>query len=687
MIRFPIIFLLLCSIGLFAQTYTINGLVADENDQPLIGVNIFIKETIIGTATNSKGEFSIPKLENKNYILSVSMIGYEKKEVNIELGKSLSEYIKIQLAKSSFQVDQVIVTASKHKSTIKDLTVSASIISSDRINEKNTITLDQVLRYEPGVTITEDQISIRGSSGYSLGAGSRVLTAIDGIPLFTGDSGEIIWQMIPPTEIERVEVVKGAASSMYGSNAMGGVVNVITKEITSNPLTYVKLFGGIYDKPRYDEWKWSDNTQPYYGLSLSHSQSFGKLGISGLFSYLADDGYRKNDFEKRYSGYLKAIYDFSENTSLTFIGSGYTRDRGTFTYWRGINDVLLPSKEEIGQTTPSDRFVLGILFNHMINKDISLLIKPSLYSSYWYDESESSNNSKSNLYRTEVQMNFNLGENSLIIGGIEGSVNNVTSSIFGDRNSRGFGIYSQWEYNLSESYLISIGARYDYFNLDSLDSSSDVSPKIGLNYKLTKSTTLRASAGKGFRAPTLAEAFASTTTNGISVKPNPNLQSERSYTFEIGGSQELFSIFFIDLALFHNQYENFIEPLIDPDDGNIVFENIEDARVMGLEISGTLSLFKKSWNIKAGYTYLNSEDLATGKELKYRPKHSYIISSDYFIGSFLFGLDFRHNSKVAEIDDALIDFGLVPDGDERVDINVLDLRAGYRLIFDDFPFS
>jgi len=685
MIRSILVISFLLLLHLSAQTFKISGTVNDEKDQPLVGANILLKGTVIGTATNPKGEFELSKLKKKNYLLVISMIGYEKKEIDVNFNSTEIQHLTIKLKKESLRVNQVIITASKHQNTIRNLPVSASVINSERINEKNFITLDQALRYEPGIIITEDQISIRGSSGYSLGAGTRVLTAIDGIPLYTGDSGEIIWQLIPPSEIDRVEVVKGAASSMYGSTAMGGVVNVISKDITSKPLTYVKTFAGTYDKPRYDEWKWSNNLQSYFGATISHSRTMGKLGITGLFSYFQDDGYRKNDWEKRYSGYLKAVYNFNESTSLTFIGSGYSRDKGTFTYWRGINDALLPPEDEIGQVTPSDRFVLGFLFNHMFNEKVSLIIKPSLYNSYWYDASESANSSRSKLYRTEVQVNWTLAEGSLLVSGVEGQYNTVTSSIFGDRKSEGFGIYSQWEYRLSKSFLFTVGARYDYSKLDTLDSSSDISPKVGLNYKLSKMTILRASAGKGFRAPTLAEAFTSTTTSGITVKPNPLLKPEKSYSLEIGGNHKFSSLFLVDIALFDNEYENFIEPVIDPKDGNIVFENIANARVFGMETSGTLSLLNNKLISKVGYTNLNSKNLETGKELKYRPKHSVIFSMDYSISSFKVGFDFRYNSRVEEIDDALIDFGLVPDGDERVDIKVLDLRAGYKLIIGDLP--
>lgn len=685
MIKTTSILLFLIVLELSAQNFQLKGLVTDVKDQPLVGANIYLKGTVIGTATNSKGEFLFSKLKGNFYSLHISMIGYQKKIIEIELRDGISEIITIKLNKSNFQVDQVIVTASKHRNEIRSLPVSASVINSERINEKNFITLDQALRYEPGINVTEDQISIRGSSGYSLGAGSRVLTALDGIPLYSGDSGEITWQVIPPSEIARVEIVKGAASSMYGSTAMGGVVNVISKETTSKPLTYIKTFAGVYDKPSYDEWKWSDNLQSNFGVTLSHSRTIGKLGITGLFSYFENDSYRKNNWEKRYSGYLKAIYNFNEFTSLTFLGSGYSRDMGTFTYWKGINDALLPPDDEIGQTIPSDRYVVGLLFNHMFNDEITLIVKPSLYSSYWFDSSESSNSSKSELYRTEAQVNWTISKGSLLISGIEGQYNIVTSSIFGDRNSNGLGVYSQWEYHYSNDLLLTMGARFDYSKLDTLDSSSDISPKVGINYQYSDATIFRASAGKGFRAPTLAEAFTSTTTSGITVKPNPDLKSETSYSFEVGGNHEVFTNLFLDIALFYNDYQNFIEPIIDPTDGKIVFENITHARVNGLEFSGTLLLFNKMLNVKAGYTFLNSEDLETGKELKYRPKHSFVFAIDYSIGQFLCGLDFRYNSRVDEIDDALIDFGLVPDGDERVDIKVLDLRAGYKFFIDKLP--
>ncbi|MEN8194484.1 MAG: TonB-dependent receptor, partial [Bacteroidota bacterium] len=368
-----------------------------------------------------------------------------------------------------------------------------------------------------------------------------------------------------------------------------------------------------------------------------------------------------------------------------FIGSGYTRDKGTFTYWKGLNDALLPPDQEIGQITPSDRFVIGLLFNHMVSDNISVIVKPSLYSSYWYDASESANSSKSELYRTEAQMDWKLDDKSILISGIEGQYNIVTSSIFGDRTSNGFGIYTHWEYNISKSLLFTLGARYDYSKLDTLELSNDVSPKVGLNYKLNKNTILRASAGKGFRAPTLAEAFTSTTTSGITVKPNPKLKSETSYTIEIGGNHSFSKIFFLDIALFDNEYHNFIEPVIDPEDGNIVFENITRARILGAEASGTFSLFEKNLILKMGYTLLDSKDKETGKELKYRPKNSLVLSGDYTIGLFKAGFDFRYNSRVEEIDNALIDFGLVPDGKARVDIKVLDLRAGYNLVIREFP--
>ena len=148
--------------------------------------------------------------------------------------------VNFQLEPTSYQYDQLVITANKHSQDLREVAASGYVIDSKIFSERGYQKIDDAFRYVPGVTMTLDQISIRGSSGYSRGAGTRVLVAMDGIPIYTPDTGEIIWELIPITEIERVEILKGATSSLYGSSAIGGVINIISKEITTNPVSYFK---------------------------------------------------------------------------------------------------------------------------------------------------------------------------------------------------------------------------------------------------------------------------------------------------------------------------------------------------------------------------------------------------------------------------------------------------------------
>ena len=224
----------------------------------------------------------------------------------------------------------------KYSQNINEVAASTYIIDTKKFSQKNFQKLDDAFRYVPGVTMTLDQISIRGSSGYSRGAGTRVLVTLDGIPIYAPDSGEIVWELVPVSEIGRVEVIKGSASSLYGSSALGGVINIISKEFTSNPITFMKLQGGFYSKPSHKEWEWTNKTLYYNSQTISHSRSFGKLGVSASISRLEDLSYRQNEDQLRYSGYLRANYNFSEFTTLSFLGAGFTRERSTFVFWQDL---------------------------------------------------------------------------------------------------------------------------------------------------------------------------------------------------------------------------------------------------------------------------------------------------------------------------------------------------------------
>jgi iron complex outermembrane receptor protein len=650
-----------------------------------VGVNIVISGTQYGVSTNANGGYKISNLEPGNYKIEFSAIGFEKRSFEDIIIKDRSIRLDVKLKFTAIEWDEVLVTAGKYEQKKSDLPVSVEIISGTEFTEQNFSNLEDALRYVPGVNMTEDQISIRGSSGYSRGAGSRALLAIDGLTFYTGDTGETVWEMIPVTELQRVEIIKGAASSLYGSSAIGGVINGLTREISKRPLTTLNGFYGFYDKPHYDKWDWSGQLRPFNGLTLSHSNTFGNFGFNVSLTRLEDLSYRQDDFFKKYIGFVKAAYNFSPSSSITLLANTFNKRSGNFLYWKDSRNALIPPEANRNERIETDRYLFGIIYKSLLNNELYLNIRTSYYRNHFKDTGTALNESTSNLYRGEVQLTANISDKIILASGLEGNTSDVNSNLFGNPNAYGIGVYSVADISFSFPLITSLGIRYDYSILDSLSGSGAVSPKLGLNYKLLSNLIFRSSLGTGFRAPTLAEAFTSTSTSGITVKPNPDIKSESNLTFEFGINYLPFNFLIFDLAVFQNEYYDMIEPGIDPADGLVVFQNVVRARIQGFEANSAIEFIPDQLKLTFNYTYMWARDLENSEALKYRPRHLFYSSFDFRKWNFDFGIDFRFWSEVEKIDEELIDLGIVTDGDLLVPAYITDFRAGYNFISTGLP--
>jgi iron complex outermembrane receptor protein len=668
-----------------AQTYSISGTVVDTLNNPLARVNIVLIETNYGVSSNGNGKYQIPNLSPGNYEIEFSAIGYNKYRLDSVVIIDRSIIINAVLKEIVIESKEVLVTAGKYEQKKSELPVSSEIILGSEFIESNYSNLEDALRYVPGVNMTEDQISIRGSSGYSRGAGSRALLAIDGFTFYTGDTGEIVWEMIPVTELQRVEIIKGAASSLYGSSAIGGVINGLTREISKEPLTIFNGFYGFYDRPYYNDWDWSGELRPFNGLTLSHSNTFGKFGFNASFTRLEDLSYRQDDFFKKYIGFLKAVYNFSPSSSITLLANTFNKKVGNFLYWKDSRNALVQPESNRNGRIQSNRYLFGLTYKKVLSDKLYLNVKTSYYRNYFKDSGTPSNESTSHLFRGEIQLNASVTDNTVLTTGIEGNTSNVTSTLFGNPNSFSMGMYAVADIDFNFPLIASFGIRYDYTKLDSLDGSGAISPKLGFNYKFLNNLIFRASLGTGFRAPTLAEAFTSTSTSGIMVKPNPNIKSESNLSFELGVNYSPFYFLNFDLAVFQNEYYDMIEPGIDPVDGLVVFDNVTRARIQGSEVSTSIYLVPDLLTLTLNYTYMWSRDLEQNIALKYRPRHLFYSGFDFRKWNFDFGIDFRYWSMVEEIDDELVDLGIVTDGEQRVPVFVTDIRVGYNLISAGLP--
>jgi outer membrane receptor for ferrienterochelin and colicins len=185
-------------------------------------VNIVIQGTIPGTSTDLNGNFELENIPVGRYNLQFTMMGYQSMiEEDVQVNINETTRLSIELTEKTILAPDVVVIDRRRTQKIDDSPASISVITARDLEQKNQIYLDQLLEDAPGVNFMGNQINIRGSSGYSYGVGSRVLFLVDGIPVMAGDTGRIVWDLIPASQIERIEIVKSAGSALCGSTALG----------------------------------------------------------------------------------------------------------------------------------------------------------------------------------------------------------------------------------------------------------------------------------------------------------------------------------------------------------------------------------------------------------------------------------------------------------------------------------
>ena len=208
-----------------------------------------------------------------------SFVGYET--VTLPCQRIASMGGRVVLTPQAEALDAVVVTASISGSSVQEETVPVTVLKPYLAETANALDLKGLVSKTPGVSILDGQVSIRGGSGYSYGVGSRVQMLLDGLPLLSGDLGEIWWSYLPMEHVGQVEVVKATASSMYGLGASNGVIHMRTVWPGEEPETVVSVFNGVYSDPDSTQWRWWDQSYSPIsnGMSASHRQAFGKLDI------------------------------------------------------------------------------------------------------------------------------------------------------------------------------------------------------------------------------------------------------------------------------------------------------------------------------------------------------------------------------------------------------------------------
>jgi len=689
------IIIILSSVRVVVSQNRILGTVLDSENRPLEAANVYLGGTIMGAATNSEGHFEIEKVPDGDFVLNISMIGYQLKEIPVSIRNMEMDVGIIRLEQSALPSQPIVITAARHQQSLQDVSTSIGSITEAEISYRNAITIDDALKYESGLNLTGSQVNIRGSSGYSRGVGSRVLMLVDGIPYMTADTKEANFESLQINQIERIEIVKGAGSALYGSSAIGGVINVINKRIEPEPITNVRIYGGFYSDPFYKEWEWSKKTRYLSGLKFDYSNKLGNIGFRIGAAYDQDDSYRMNDWHKRnyFSGALE--YDITPFDQINITANVMKQQRENFLYWKNLSNALIPPDDQLGDKIDSRRWHLAATFRHIYNQHTYYIIKTIWFQNRFSDnisskEQGKGNESLSDYLDGEFQYNYLLSDH-LFTFGVEGNKSVVSSNIFGDNQGYNGAFFIQDEIKWNDIWTVTPGLRFDYFNLDKIGSDSQINPKIGIVHKPWEDVAFRGSAGSGFRAPSMGEVFTNTTASGIRVIPNYDLKPERSISGEVGYNQYFGQQIYLDLSVFYNRYWDLIEGSFRGTE--VQFQNVTDARGIGFEINFNLTAIENRLLYNAGYTYADVREILTqpdgrkvlGEYLSFRPRHLIYNSLNYNWNNFKFGVDYRFISAWDKIDDELLFF--IEDVDERVDAHIVDVRFIYSFHIDGIPLE
>ena len=636
--------------------------------EPLPGANVIIERTVLGAAADMEGDYEIPRVPPGVYTLRVTMLGFEtarRQNVVVRAGEAVR--VDFQLVETVIEIPGVVVTASRRPQSFAETPNTVAVVTARQIQRRNDFTLNEVLQYAPGVNFMGSQVNIRGSSGYSRGAGSRVLLLIDGVPMMPGDSGDIKWDIIPLPLIDKVEIVKGAGSALYGSSAIGGVINILTKEPGDRPETMIRVTGGIYDKPAYPEWRWTNRTLHFDEQTITHTNRIGKLKALLSLARRETTGFKHNGHSQQWNLYSKLRYDFSPRTSFSVFSTWGEDDHGNTIQWRSQNSPLTVPPVDLGSETLSRKFVLSAGIRQVASRYLSYQLRFTHYRNSFRTNFSPKDSSLARKYRADFKMDWlPFSGNSLTLGA-EINLDDVTSSIFADHRAWDWGVYAEDEVTFTDALHFTAGIRYDRHEVDTGLMEWQVSPKFGLTYKISPKVNLRASSGRGFRAAAMAEMFTQTRVSSFEVIPNIRLFAERSWSHEIGGNAVVGRRFFLDAALFWSDYWDLIEAFPKFRSGRVLlqFQNLTRARIRGSEILVRSSWLRNRLEWSIGYTYLDPTDLDSGEALAYRARHLLTGSLNLRWKWLEGGFDYRYVSRLEAV--------RIYPKDDRVPQKVLDL--------------
>lgn len=639
-----------------------------ENNEPLAGANVFIVNTFIGGSADAQGHFVISAPPG-SYTLKANFIGYKSAEQSVTVLADRTIQLVFRLKSTPLQSEQIIVTGSRQPETLSSAASSINILGSADIKRRNNFRIDDALQSVPGVAIVGENVNIRGGSGYNRLGGSRALVLLDGVPILTSDLGGANWNILPATEIEHIEVLKGAASSLYGSGALSGVINVFTKLPDSKPGLSVKQTSGIYDSPSVPEWKWTDKQLYYNRTDVSVTNSWGPVGLRLAVTNHRSTGDRQNGFFDRWYFTGKTTVQLPAQSTLTLFSTYSRDDRELFLQWMEQDHALLVPPTEKGNSYIMDGYVGYAVYNKLFSPVLSTKLRLS-YNQQLVGIPFNIQNAFTPAVGLsgELQVNWKPADTHSLSMGVDYKHDQVESKYYGTREANGISPYIQEIWQVSNLVQVNAGLRWDTYTLVGDSIEHQLNPKIGASYQPWFGTIFHFSVGRGFRAATVVERFIDVGSKDFKALPNPDLEPERSVLFDAGVRQNIGDNAYAELSLFSSTYKNLIEPTL-RSDLTALFLNYEKARIQGIETEFRCNLLNDHVRLQGSATWMDPVEVATGEPLLYRPRFMAYFAPSLRYGNFALETDYRYMSKLSKV--------AVYPLDERVPTKVWDLRLNY----------
>lgn len=494
-------------------------------------------------------------------------------------------------------LDPVVVTAALAPRTANESLSSVSVLDEDTFRRQDPTSLTDLLRGQPGVDVTSNGSFGKSSSVYLRGVPSDAsILMIEGIRLRSATAGGGAFQYLDPRMFDRAEIVRGPRGSLYGADAVGGVIQLFTPDgDKAGPQPRVSVGGGSFNTQRLSAGVSGREGGTRYSFAASHFNTGGQPVRRGG----EDKGYDNT------SALARIAHTFESSAEVGVLA---LRARGNNEYDGGENDFVQQVAGIYGELPITDTWQSRLTLSEA------------------RDELDTLDNFGDSVIDTRTQTarwqnNFQFGTHELIAGA-EISEDRVSSTNdFAETRRDNHAVFTQGLLDFSP-FAIQASLRYD----DNEAYGDEITGSFALGYDLDNNHTLRASVGTAFKAPSFNDLY-------WPDSGNPDLNPENSETIEVGVRGQ-YSQWFWDVAAFQNDYDDLIA-WVPTSSGLWTPQNVNSARIRGVELSSGMEI--SDWTLQAAFTYLDPENRDTGNRLERRATHSMRLDADRELGDWSVG--------------------------------------------------